>query len=327
MGPIEIVVSALVLAVAGFTVGAIGFGFGLTTTPVLLLYLDPQTVVIVVNAVAVLAFGLMLIETREHVPYRELTPMVVAGALGAPIGVYALSTLDPSALRIGISVLVLALTALVIVKTEWRVPKPRLTGPALGFCGAAMVTGLAIGGPLFVLFLLGRGMERQGLRASMAFFFTVMYSTELIVRPGRLRLRRPGAPHLRAHAAGRRNGPRGGARLLALGTSHGTDERECLSQGGCHRHSGNGHAGAGARASYAVAGSERHYQAAEELLLTFFETPFLVRKGRNLYLRDTPSDDSGQALRLPAKGLRPSALPVFQRPAMGPHLARKSCCS
>ena len=179
MSSIEIAVSALVLAVAGFTVGAVGFGFGLTTTPVLLLFLDPQTVVIVVNAVAVLAFGLMLVETREHVRYRELSPMVVAGALGAPLGVYSLSTLDPSALRIGISVLVLALTALVVVKTEWRVPRPRLAGPALGFCGAAMVTGLAIGGPLFVLFMLGRGMERQGVRASMAFFFTVMYSTAL----------------------------------------------------------------------------------------------------------------------------------------------------
>ena len=106
VSPIEIAVSALVLAVAGFTIGAIGFGFGLTTTPVLLLYLDPQTVVIVVNAVAVLAFGLVLIETREHVPYRELTPTAIAGALGAPIGVYGLSALDPSALRIGISVLV-----------------------------------------------------------------------------------------------------------------------------------------------------------------------------------------------------------------------------
>ena len=179
LGPIEIAVSALVLAVAGFAIGAIGFGFGLTTTPILLLFLDPQTVVIVVNAVAVLAFALVLIETRQHVPYRELTPTALAGALGAPIGVYALSALDPSALRIGISLLVLAITALVIVKTEWRVPKPRLTGPLLGFGVAAMVTGLAIGGPLLVLFFLGRGMERQGVRASMAFFFTVMYVTAM----------------------------------------------------------------------------------------------------------------------------------------------------
>ena len=179
VGPIEIAVSALVLAVAGFAIGAIGFGFGLTTTPVMLLFLDPQTVVVVVNAVSVLGFGLVLIETRDHVPYRRLTPTAIAGALGAPLGVFALSTLDPSALRIGISVLVLSLTALVVVKTEWRVPKPQFTGPVLGFGVAAMVTGLAIGGPLLVLFFLGRGMERQGVRASMAFFFLFMYITAL----------------------------------------------------------------------------------------------------------------------------------------------------
>ena len=115
LDPIEIAVSALVLAVAAFTICAIGFGFGLTTTPVLLLYLDPQTVVIVVNTAAILAFGLMLIETRQEVRFRELTPMAVAGILGAPVGVYALSALNPHALRIGIAVLVLTLTVLVIV--------------------------------------------------------------------------------------------------------------------------------------------------------------------------------------------------------------------
>ncbi len=172
---LQIVVTTVVLTVAGFTIGAVGFGFGLTTTPVLLLFLDPQTVVVVVNAAAIIAFGLVLVETRHDVRYRELAPMIVACAPGAPIGVYALSSLDPSALRIAISVLVLALTVLVIVKTEWRVPKPQITGPILGFAASAMTTGFAIGGPLLVLFFIGRGMDRQGVRASMAFFFTIMY--------------------------------------------------------------------------------------------------------------------------------------------------------
>ena len=173
--PIEIAIAALVLIVAGFAIGTVGFGFGLTTTPVLLLFLDPQTVVVAINAVAIVAFGLVLIETRELAPYRELAPTAVAGALGAPIGVYVLASLDPSALRIAISALVLMLTVLVVVKTEWRIPKPQITGPMLGFGVAAMVTGLAIGGPLLVLFFIGRGMERQGVRSSMAFFFTTMY--------------------------------------------------------------------------------------------------------------------------------------------------------
>ncbi len=177
---IQIVVSASALMVAGFTIGAVGFGFGLTTAPVLLLLLDPQTVVIVVNAAAIIAFGLVLIETRHLVPYRELAPMVIACALGTPIGVYALSSLDPSALRIAIGVLVLALTTLVVIKTEWRVPKPQISGPILGFAVSAMTTGLTIGGPLLVLFFIGRGMQRQDIRASMAFFFTIMYCVAAI---------------------------------------------------------------------------------------------------------------------------------------------------
>lgn len=179
-GPIEIAVAAAALAAAGFTIGIVGFGFGLITTPILLLTLDPQTTVVTVNAAAVVASGLVLVETRGHADYRQLTPTAAAGVLGTPFGVYALGALDPSMLRIGISALVLALTVFVIAKTEWRVPKPRITGPILGYGVAAMVTGLSIGGPLLALFLIGQGMKRQRVRASMAFFFVTMYSAAAV---------------------------------------------------------------------------------------------------------------------------------------------------
>ena len=168
-------ITAVVLMLAGFTIGAIGFGFGLTTSPALLLILDPQTVVIVINAVAILAFGLVLVETRDEVRYRELMPLAVAAVIGAPIGVFALNSLDPSLLRIAIGILVLALTALVIFKSEWRVPYPKITGPILGLVSSAMTTGVSVGGPILVLFFIGVGMKRQQVRASMAFFFTIMY--------------------------------------------------------------------------------------------------------------------------------------------------------
>ena len=177
---LHIVVTSLVLMGAAFVIGAIGFGFGLTTSPILLLILDPQTVVVVINAVAIIAFALVLVETREHLGNRELGRMGIAAVLGTPIGVFALSTLDPSALRITIGVLVLILTAMVVINPEWRVPYPRVTGPILGVISSAFTTGLAIGGPILVLFFLGRGMDRQGVRASMAFFFTIMYITAAV---------------------------------------------------------------------------------------------------------------------------------------------------
>ncbi len=172
---LHIVVTSLVLMGAAFVIGAIGFGFGLTTSPILLLILDPQTVVVVINTVAIIAFSLVLVETREHLRNRELAPMAVAAVLGTPIGVFALSTLDASVLRIAIGVLVLVLTAMVVFNAEWKVPYPRISGPVLGFISSASTTGLAIGGPILVLFFLGRRMDRQNVRASMAFFFTIMY--------------------------------------------------------------------------------------------------------------------------------------------------------
>ncbi len=171
----HVVVTSLVLMGAAFVIGAIGFGFGLTTSPLLLLILEPQTVVIVINAVAIIAFSLVLVETREHLRNRELAPMGIAAVLGTPIGVFALSTLDSSVLRISIGVLVLVLTAMVAFNAEWRVPYPRISGPILGLISSAFTTGLAIGGPILVLFFLGRRMDRQNVRASMAFFFTIMY--------------------------------------------------------------------------------------------------------------------------------------------------------
>ncbi len=174
--PLHIILTSLVLTTAGFIIGAVGFGFGLTTSPVLLLFLDPRTVVVVVNTVAIFAFALVLFEIRDTVQYRELAPMGITAVIGAPIGLFLLSTLDPSLLRITIGVLVLALTALIIFKIEWRVPHPHITGPILGLIASASTTGLAIGGPLLVLFFMGRGMKRQDVRASMAFFFTIMYT-------------------------------------------------------------------------------------------------------------------------------------------------------
>ena len=177
---LHIVIASLVLMGAAFIIGAIGFGFGLTTSPLLLLILEPQTVVIVINTAAIIAFSLVLVETREHLRNRELGRMGIAAVLGTPIGVFALSTLDASVLRISIGVLVLALTALVVFKSEWRFPYPRISGPTLGFISSASTTGLAIGGPILVLFFLGRRMDRNNVRAAMAFFFTIMYITAAI---------------------------------------------------------------------------------------------------------------------------------------------------
>ena len=72
----------------------------------------------------------------------------------------------------------------------------------------------------------------------------------------------------------------------------------------------------------ASAGIGARADAEGEVFQTFFHAPSYPGRGRNLYLRDSPSARSGQALRLPAKGLRPSAHSVLQQPDRAADRAR-----
>ncbi len=154
--------------------GTAGFGLGMTAAPPMLIVMDPVTVVVVLNAVALLTYGVALYETRRHLPVREMTPISLAGLAGVPFGVYFLGTADASALRVSITVAILLLAAAVGLNFHREIPKPALVGPLLGFSVGVMLVALGIGGPLVAVFLLMRGTLRQAMRASMAYYFILI---------------------------------------------------------------------------------------------------------------------------------------------------------
>ena len=172
---------AVVMLFAGSTVlSTVGFGIGMTTTPVLLLLLEPQTVVVVVNTVSLALFVLIIHQTRGHVSARETTPLVVAGLLGVPVGVLILSTASASALRISITALIILLTLAVVFNFRGPVPRSNLIGPVVAFVVAVLLTSLGIGGPLMALFLLTRGWPPQAVRGSLALYFLAVEAAGVV---------------------------------------------------------------------------------------------------------------------------------------------------
>ena len=167
----ELAVVCASLLVGGVVLGIGGFGISMTAAPFMLAVTDPVTVVVIVNAVALVMYGAVLYETRKHIPVRGMTPVGLAGLAGVPIGVIFLAAADASILRVSITVAILALAVVVGMNLQRPVPRPRLVGPALGFTVGVMIASLGLGGPLLVIFLLTQGALRQGVRASMAYFF------------------------------------------------------------------------------------------------------------------------------------------------------------
>lgn len=166
---------------AGSTVAStVGFGLALTASPLMLLVLEPQTVVVVINACTLAVFALMLLQTRSQLPWREITPITIAGLIGVPVGVLVLGAASASALRIGIAGLILALATLVVFGGRMSVLRAGLLGPPVGLVVGSLVTATSIGGPLLALLLLGRGWTRQAVRASLSFYFLVVIAAGVV---------------------------------------------------------------------------------------------------------------------------------------------------
>ena len=166
--------------VGAIVAGTAGFGMGMTASPFLLLVLDPQTVVVVTNAMGIVVFTVVLYQSRRALPLKEMSVIAAAGLAGTPVGVFVLSTMSPNLLRIGISVLIMLTAIAVVTNAGTLLGRSRRLGPVVGFVVGSIIAAFGIGGPLMVLYLLARGWSSQMLRASMSFFFLINMSTGVV---------------------------------------------------------------------------------------------------------------------------------------------------
>ena len=82
-----------------FAVGTAGFAFALAATALWLHVLDPlHTTLLVVACGTLLHIGLIW-RIRRTIEPRRVSPFVISGLLGVPIGVYVLTRSDPHAIK------------------------------------------------------------------------------------------------------------------------------------------------------------------------------------------------------------------------------------
>ena len=167
----EVIVVIAAMLLASTVSSTLGFGIGLTAGPVLLLALEPQSSVVLINTAGLLPVSLVLYQTWGRLKLREVAPIAAAGVLGAPVGAYILGAVDPVAMRLAITFLVLAFAALVASGVGSTISRPRWIGPPIALVVSALITSSGVGGPLMALYLLDQDRETDELRGTLAAFF------------------------------------------------------------------------------------------------------------------------------------------------------------
>ncbi|MCB1271752.1 MAG: sulfite exporter TauE/SafE family protein [Microthrixaceae bacterium] len=170
--PGALAVVFLAVLTGAFVNALAGFGFALTTVPLITLAIGPKQAVVVSALVGFVSNSAVLVRNHEAVEKPQAKRLVAGAYLGMPVGVVVLSRIAEAPLQVSIALVVLGVVAL--YGAGWTPGSP---GPALevlaGVASGALNTSVGISGPPVVLTLSGRGSSKAAFRATSVAVFAV----------------------------------------------------------------------------------------------------------------------------------------------------------
>jgi uncharacterized membrane protein YfcA len=171
-----IMLLAVSLVIAGLVKGAIGVGMPTVAFPLLSMFVDVQTSVMLLSMPLVLSNIPQALEGGFVAQtLRSLTPVLVGMIPGVWIGVAVLLNVDPAVAKIVAGAVVILAAALILLAPKLQV-KQRMIGPVglgAGFGGGFLGGIAALSGPLVFMFLLAKGLSGRAFTKEASMFLVV----------------------------------------------------------------------------------------------------------------------------------------------------------
>jgi uncharacterized protein len=163
--------AAAVAAVAGMVRGFAGFGAAMIMTPVFSALHGPAVGISLCMLLEIAVVLPLLPRVVRYVDWRRIGLLLLAAAVGAPLGSLVLTAVAPEPMRWMISAIVL--TAVALLASGWRfagTPRPATTLAAGGLSG--FLNGLSgMAGPPIAFYYLAGNETVERVRANLTTYF------------------------------------------------------------------------------------------------------------------------------------------------------------
>jgi|TARA_B100001094_G_scaffold326024_1_gene381425 hypothetical protein len=159
--------AVLTIALGGFLRGFLGFGAALLIVPVLSAILTPEKALVIVFLIELPTVIYLMPGAFKQGDPKTVAPIILAMFFTIPIGVYFLVSTDPDIIKIVISLLVLAMVAL--LATGWKPQNDIKLGTMLivGSLSGLISGAAGVGGPPFVTALMARNESPERTRSNI----------------------------------------------------------------------------------------------------------------------------------------------------------------
>jgi uncharacterized membrane protein YfcA len=150
-----------------------GFGGGLIAVPLLSLMLDVRDAVILVSIFQFL-IGFLIIKNSRSVAWHLMPPLLLGMIGGVAVGVYALSLMDVSVLRVLLASFIFIFLAKTLFAPDIAIKESSaVAGTLSGFLAGFFQGCLSMGGPNVAIYLKNLLPDPLVFRASMIFWLSV----------------------------------------------------------------------------------------------------------------------------------------------------------
>ena len=166
----------LIFFLAAFIHGSIGFGFPMVATPLLALFTDLQTAIVLtfiptllVNLISIISEGDILLAARHHLP------LALSALLGSAAGTQILLSVNSDIFKglLGIVILIYLLVEKTQLELSWIRSYPRLSKSTFGV-SAGLLGGLTnVMGPVLIIYSLESKHSKSEIvqAANLCFLF------------------------------------------------------------------------------------------------------------------------------------------------------------
>jgi hypothetical protein len=181
MDLVTVAISFLIVFVAGFIQGLVGFGSGLFSVPLLAFIFGPRFVVPLTLVHGLLMNMYLSVKNKKRIQWRRVLPILVTGVVGIPFGTLILIFLPSEWLKVMIGIVISIFAVLLLVGYSKKVRNEKLALLPVGFTSGLLNGSISMSGPPVILFMTNQAVRKEIFRANIVTYFFLLNIVTLLI--------------------------------------------------------------------------------------------------------------------------------------------------
>lgn len=178
----KMVLSTLVISLAGFAQGLTGFGYGLVAIALLPMLMNLRDAITLAALLNLIVCASTFLSIRSHYTWRQGLGLVLGACLGVPVGTWLLVQLDESVLLriLGSMMLLFSANELIFVRARSSGLSPALAFP-FGLVSGGLSGAFGVGGPPAIAFTYSQPWTKDQVAAVLQVVFGISALLRLLL--------------------------------------------------------------------------------------------------------------------------------------------------